>query len=236
MLTPEPCGLGLAIGLTLALAAGAMRATGALAATPCPPTPTPDPARAAREAAERGATTTPVGHAENALGTLVVQHADGRMEQVRGRESVALFEGDECRTEKGSKAFIRLADGTKLAMNEETTFTLLARQEPEGRLVRVLKLALGELWLKTAGSPAMEIQTPAAVAAIRGTELDLRVGADGKSVLTVLQGVVVLKNESCSPCTVDAATRSVVEPGRPCEPPTAVDPASATAWLAGVAP
>lgn len=219
------------VALELGPEPGLARGATALAATPhpCPPTPTLNPV-------SKGAVPAPAGEVENALGTLIVRRATGQVEEVRGKASVPLYEGDECRTEKGSKALIRLTDGTMLAMNDGTTLALRARTAPEGAVVRVLKLILGELWMKTVGAPAIEVETPAAVAAIKGTEFDLRVDEDGKSVLTVLKGVVVLKNEFCSPCTVDAASQSVVARGQRCEQAVPVDPTPAIAWLAGVAP
>lgn len=175
-----------------------------------------------------------MGTAENALGTLVVRRADGRVERLRGPGALALHAGDECRTEKGSRALIRLADGTRLAMNEETTFTLRAREERGRTVTRVIRLAVGELWLRIVRAGPVEVETPAATAAIKGTELNVRVGPDGRTLVTVVDGTVVLRNEWCSPCTVGTGRQSGGEPGRPCTAPVAADPAAATAWITGL--
>lgn len=198
----------------------------------CPPGD--DPPRAVGDGGILVAQLTPVGQAENAVGTLLVRRADGRVDQLRGKGSLPLFEGDECRTEKGSKALIRLGDGTQLAMNEETTFTVRARPARGGGMVRVFKLLVGEMWMKTPGPRPIEVETPAATAAVKGTEFNLRVLPDGKSILTVLQGMVELKNESCSPCAVSTAGQSLVERGRRCSDAVPIDPAPAIAWIADV--
>ena len=69
----------------------------------------------------------PVGNVEAVVGTFVVRRADGRVDEVKGKNPLPLFEGDECRTERASKAYIRLADGTQIAINEETTFVIRSR-------------------------------------------------------------------------------------------------------------
>ena len=71
----------------------------------------------------------PVGNVEVVVGTFVVRRADGRTDEMKGKTPLPLFEGDECRTERASKAYIRLADGTQIAINEETTFVIRARTE-----------------------------------------------------------------------------------------------------------
>jgi ferric-dicitrate binding protein FerR (iron transport regulator) len=177
---------------------------------------------------------TPIGNAENAIGTLTVKRADGRVEQLRGRGFLPLHEGDECKTERASRAFIRLADGTQLAMNEGTTLTVRARRERGGGIVRLFKLLLGELWMKTPGATPIEVETPVATAAIKGTEFNLQVLPDGKSILTVLDGLVELKNEFCSPCPVSAARQSFGERGKRCTEPVPVDPAAVIAWIGNV--
>jgi ferric-dicitrate binding protein FerR (iron transport regulator) len=177
----------------------------------------------------------PVGHAENALGTLVVKRADGRLEQLRGRGSLPLFEGDECRTERGSQAYIRLGDGTQLAMNEDTTFTVRTREARGGGGVRVFNLLLGEMWMRTTGSRPIEVHTPAATAAIKGTEFNIKVLSGGRSILTVVQGMVEFRNESCSPCATGSVQQSTADRGQPCSSPAPVDAAAVVGWAARVA-
>jgi len=175
-----------------------------------------------------------VGHAQNAVGTLIVKRADGRVDQLRGRGSLPLYEGDECRTERGSKALIRFADGTQVALNEGTTFLLRGRTERARGVLRIFRLLIGEMWMKTPGPQALEVETPAATAATKGTEFNIRVLSDGKSILTVIEGMVEFRNEFCSPCSTGKAAQSIAERGKRCTDPVPVSLAPAIAWIADV--
>jgi ferric-dicitrate binding protein FerR (iron transport regulator) len=175
----------------------------------------------------------PVGKAENVLGTLVVKRADGRVDQLKGKGALPLYEGDQCKTERASKAFIRLADGTQVAMNEETTFLVQARREKAHGVTRIFKLLVGEMWLKTAEPVAIEVETPVATAAIKGTEFNIRVQPDGKSTLTVIEGLVEF-GTPFGTCPIKTATVSYGERGKKCTKPTPIEPAPAITWITDV--
>lgn len=178
---------------------------------------------------------TPIGNAENALGILIVKRADGRVDQLKGKGSLPLYEGDECKTEKASKASIRLADGTQVAMNEETTFRVQIRRERAKGITRIFKLLLGEMWIKTAEPVSIEVETPVATAAIKGTEFNLRVQPDGKSILTVIEGLVEF-GTPFGTCPIRTATVSYGERGKKCTKPAPTDPTPAIAWITGLVP
>ena len=175
----------------------------------------------------------PVGNAENAVGTLIVRRADGRVDQLRGKGSLPLYEGDECRTERASRAYIKLADGTQVAMNEETTFVIRSRTERAKGATRIFKMLGGEMWMKTQGPKAIEVETPVATAAIKGTEFNLQVLPDGKTVLTVVEGLVEF-GTPFGTCPIPASSQSFGERGKRCTRPAKVDPATATSWISGV--
>lgn len=175
----------------------------------------------------------PVGKAENALGTLVVKRADGRVDQLKGKGSLSLYEGDECKTERASKAFIRLADGTQVAMNEETTFLVQTRREKAKGITRIFKLLVGEMWLKTGEPVSIEVETPVATAAIKGTEFNIKVQPDGKSTLTVIEGLVEF-GTPFGTCPIRTATVSFGERGKKCTKPAPLDPAPAITWITEV--
>lgn len=178
---------------------------------------------------------TPIGNVEHTTGTLVIRRADGRIDQVRDKGTAPIYAGDECKTEKASKALIKLGDGTQVAMNEETTFRYQARQERAKGTTRIFKLLLGELWLRTFGPTQIEIETPVATAAIKGTELNIKVNADGTSVLTVVEGLVEF-GTPFGTCPIPKGTRSVGERSKRCTKPTPTDVAAATAWTTGFVP
>jgi hypothetical protein len=176
---------------------------------------------------------TTVGNAENALGRLTVKRADGRVDQLKGKGSLPLYEGDECKTEKASKAFIRLADGTQVAMNEETTFLVQARREKARGITRIFKLLIGEMWIKTAEPVPIEVETPVATAAIKGTEFNIQVQPDGKSTLTVVEGLVEF-GTPFGTCPIRTSTVSFGERGKKCTKPAPTDPTPAVAWITGL--
>ena len=157
------------------------------------------------------------------------------MDQLKGKGSLPLYEGDECKTEKASKAAIRLADGTQVAMNEETIFRVQVRRERAQGITRIFKLLVGEMWIKTAEPVPIEVETPVATAAIKGTEFNLRVQPDGKSILTVVQGVVEF-GTPFGTCPIRTATVSYGERGKKCTKPAPIDPTPAIAWITGLVP
>jgi tetratricopeptide (TPR) repeat protein len=60
----------------------------------------------------------------------------------------------------------------------------------------VLKQSAGRSWTQSKNVPnSLTVETPSALAAIRGTDWELVVDTDGASTLTVLSGEVVLSNE-----------------------------------------
>lgn len=174
-----------------------------------------------------------IGKAENALGTLTVKRADGRVDQLKGKGSLPLYEGDECKTERAGKAFIRLADGTQVAMNEDTTFLVQVRREKARGVTRIFKLLVGEMWLKTAEPVPIEVETPVATAAIKGTEFNIQVQPDGKSTLTVIEGIVEF-GTPFGTCPIRTSTVSFGERGKKCTKPAPIDPSPAIAWIADV--
>jgi hypothetical protein len=176
---------------------------------------------------------TVAGSVENAVGSVIVRRTDGRIEQIRGKGSLPVYEGDECRTERASLAYIKLSDGTQIAINEDTTFTIRSRTERARGLTRILKMVGGEMWMKTAGPKQIEIETPVATAAIKGTEFNLRVTPEGKSVLTVVEGVVEF-GTPFGTCPIPASSQSVGERGKRCTKPAPVNPTSAISWISGV--
>lgn len=175
-----------------------------------------------------------VGVARNAVGALLITRVDGSSVRLQGKEDLQLFEGDELKTGPEARALIELADGTRVAMNEQTTSLLRSRRDEGAGFVRVLRLPSGELWVKTAARPRpLEIETPVASAAARGTELSMRVLPGGRSILTVVEGLVEFST-AFGICPVGAGTQSVAERGQRCSQPTPVNLAPVIGWTGPV--
>jgi hypothetical protein len=174
---------------------------------------------------------TPVGTAQNAVGTLVVVRTDGIEARLQGRGALPLYEGDVLRTEPGSQALIQLRPGMPVALNEKTTLKILSRWEKEktGNITRVLRVSQGQVWAKAGdGVRQLEIETPAAVAAARDSEFDLKVGEDG-------QGTAEL-DTPFGVCPVRGGTASTGARGATCSAPQPANVSAAATWKQAVAP
>ena len=171
-----------------------------------------------------------VGTAKNAIGVLLITRANGTSVRLQGKGDLKLFEGDELKTGPGAQALIEFADGTRVAINEQTTFLIRSRQDPASGLTRILRLLIGELWIKTSAGPRpLEVETPVASAAIRGTEFNMKVLPNGESLLTVVDGLVEFGTPFGS-CPIRAGTQSVGERGKRCTRPAPTNVQPAIAW------
>ena len=85
-----------------------------------------------------------------------------------------LMAGDRVKTGANGRLSLVLVDGTQLKVNYNTDITLRDK-DSKGKLaergVGSIKIALGQLWAKvTKKNSRLEFETPAAVAAVKGTE------------------------------------------------------------------
>lgn len=180
------------------------------------------------------AQTVQVGTAQNAIGTLVVVRPDGVQERLQGKGSLKLFENDVLMTEPASQALIEFKEGIQVALNENTSFKILSRWEKDKPVTRIIRLKHGEVWAKTGEGPkALEVETPVATASVRETEFNLKVQADGQSVLTVIQGIVEF-GTPFGTCPIRPSTISYGVRGKKCTKPAPTDVAPATSWASPV--
>jgi tetratricopeptide (TPR) repeat protein len=106
----------------------------------------------------------------------------------------SLVGGDTLRTNGIGHLAILFADRTQIRVGRNSTLTIndvASRQTGNTRL----SLDSGNIWARASrGGSGVDVKTPAAVAAIRGTDWSLSVDGSGKTSLMVLEGVVELKN------------------------------------------
>jgi len=177
---------------------------------------------------------TQVGTAQNAIGVLVVERADGIENRLQSKGSLQLFEGDVLRTEPASQALIEFKDGVQVALNENTSFKILSRWEKVKGSTRIIRLKQGEIWVKTGEGPKpLEVETPVATAAVRETEFNIKVQEDGQSVLTVIQGIVEF-GTAFGTCPIRTSTISYGVRGKRCTKPAPTDVKPAIAWTNAV--
>jgi len=175
-----------------------------------------------------------VGTATNAIGGFKVIRSDGIEEQLEGKGALPLFEGDVLQTEGASQAMIEFNNDIKVALNENTMFTILSRWEKDKGFTRVLRLQRGEVWVDTQGGPKpLEIETPVATAAVKGTEFDLLVSPDGQSTLTVVSGIVEF-GTAFGTCPIKTSKISYGNRGEKCTKPKPIDAGLSIAWTKGI--
>lgn len=106
-----------------------------------------------------------------------------------------LAAGDSVRTRAESRMAILFADETQIRLHANSVLQVKAVASA-GQPATTLSLDVGRAWAQTRRPPGtpLNLQTPAATAGIRGTDWDIEVGADGKTLLTVLSGEVTLAN------------------------------------------
>ncbi|MDH5426583.1 MAG: FecR family protein [Nitrospirota bacterium] len=175
-----------------------------------------------------------VGTAKKGIGGFVIVRMDGIEERLEGNGNLQLYEGDVLKTEAASQALIEFSNGIQVALNENTEFTILSRWEKASGFTRILRLKQGEVWVDTQGGPKpLEIETPVATAAVKGTEFDLLVSPDGQSTLTVIKGVVEF-GTAFGTCPIKTSTISYGNRGKKCTKPAPLNVGPTVAWTNGI--
>jgi tetratricopeptide (TPR) repeat protein len=104
-----------------------------------------------------------------------------------------LLAGDQLRTNLHGQLAILFADRTQIRLGRNTT--LLVKQIGAAADT-LLDLRAGAIWGRAQrGGAGLTVETPAAAAAIRGTDWSLTVDDNGRTALIVLEGLVELANE-----------------------------------------
>lgn len=103
-----------------------------------------------------------------------------------------LLPGDTLRTNAEGHLALLFADNTQIRMARNTTLVVKQVGAAEDT---VLGLEAGAIWARAErGGEGLTVETPAAAAAIRGTDWTLKVGGNGDTTLAVFEGTVELSN------------------------------------------
>lgn len=106
-----------------------------------------------------------------------------------------LLTGDGLRTGPLGTMALLFADRTQVRVQRNSTLTVKSVAGSPGGGITTLRLDKGGTWSRAVtGGPGVEIETPSATAAIRGTDWSLTVDDQGSTQLIVLDGEVVLEN------------------------------------------
>jgi len=178
------------------------------------------------------AESTAVGIAKKAIGTLIIVRVDGIKERLRGKGELALFEGDVLSTDKKSRALIELSNGIQVGINRNTRFQIVSRWEKEKGITRILRLKQGMLWVKTSSGPKqLEVETPVAIAVVKGTEFVIETFKNGNSTLKVIEGLVEF-GTAFGTCPIRTSTVSYAVQGKKCTKAVVADVKPSANWTA----
>lgn len=121
-----------------------------------------------------------------------------------------LVAGDTLRTGAIGNLAILFADATQIRVGRNSTLIVKATSGPVA-----LALPAGAVWARASrGAGGVTIETPAATAAVRGTDWSLAVAPDGRTALAVFDGTVEFYNPQGS-VSVSAGEAAVASIGGP---------------------
>lgn len=147
--------------------------------------------------------------------------------KVARREQI-LRVGDRLRTGKRSRATVRLADRSVLRINQLSVLQIRAPRQTNAK--GLVDLKSGSVYFFSRERPKdLEFQTPLAVGAIRGTEFVLAVADDGRTDLTLLDGIVDLSNENGA-VELQSGEGATVQPGAAPVKTARIDAVNAIQW------
>jgi tetratricopeptide (TPR) repeat protein len=142
----------------------------------------------------------------------------------------SLYVKDRLHTAAASKAAVLFRDETQIRLNANSELVVRSLADRKGTST-ALELVQGEGWFRTKNpSSDLHVETPGATAAIRGTEINMRIGQDGESVLTVVEGQVEFSNAWGS-VTVNAGEEAVARDGQAPTKRLLLDPEDAVQWV-----
>src|SRR5207248_1051122 len=125
--------------------------------------------------------------------------------------NVNLQPGDRLRTGSRSRAALRWSESSVVRVSELTSMEIQPPAKPGDK--PQLDLRSGATYFFSREKPTeIQFRTPVASGAIRGTEFNLEVAEDGRTVLSLLDGAVDLSNEQGS-ASLASNEQGTVEPG-----------------------
>jgi tetratricopeptide (TPR) repeat protein len=170
------------------------------------------------------------GRVVSVLGAVEVLRA-GQWQPVSMGE--ALSSGEVVRTAAGSRVAIQLLNKSQLKINANSHLELKQVTPPVRKvgmevLQTLLRLLSGEVWVRSYVEP-FKIETKAAAATIRGTELNLAIEPAEATRLTVVEGVVEFRNPQ-GRVLVAAKEQAIAKPGEAPRKVVIINPRDAVQW------
>lgn len=135
---------------------------------------------------------------------------------------------DRLRTGEFSRAAVRFSDLSVLRVDELTTIQVTPPVSAGGRQTLEVQKG-GTYFYSREKAQEIQIRTPAANGALRGTEFELRVAGDGKTRLTMFDGEVELSNAH-GKVVVGSGEQAVVEVGSAPRKTAVIDAVNIIQW------
>ena len=131
------------------------------------------------------------------------------------RVNQQLTAGQWLRTAAHGRMALLLSDRTQIRLNENTVLEVLAiGAKPLSAGQTKFRQLLGRSWVQSKSPPQqLTWTTPTGVAGIRGTDWEIEVAEDGRSLLSVFHGEVAFSNE-VGQVSVQANEQAVIEKGK----------------------
>jgi len=133
--------------------------------------------------------------------------------------------GDEIRAGENSRANLALINEAVLRLNQNTSMTLREFKEEKTSLVDLFK---GAAHFFSRRPRSLEVQTPYAIAGVRGTEFFIEV-QEGQTFLSIFQGEVLAQNKY-GQLTLTSGQSAVAEEGKAPAMRVVVRPRDAVQW------
>ena len=102
-----------------------------------------------------------------------------------------VYEGDVVKTMEDSRAELTLIEGSEIRIDENSTFNITTLSRKKEKIETKTELVMGRIWSnvkKLATGSKLEIGSPVAVAAVRGTVYRMDVAQDKSTDLKVYDG------------------------------------------------
>lgn len=159
-----------------------------------------------------------------------VEHTVAVREQwTNARMFQPLLIAERVRTLEASRASVLFIDESQVKLNAGAVLTIKEVRR-EGGGPTSLELSKGEAWFRTKNPKSgLTVQTPAAAAAVRGTEINVRIGAANETVLTVVEGSAEFSNAQGS-ILVNAGEEGTAVPGQAPTKRVVLNPENAVQW------
>ncbi len=132
------------------------------------------------------------------------------------RVRTSLYIGDAVQTGPNSRASLLFSDGSQVRLNANSVIEITTPAAVGRGRTSLFRAVAGEVWSRL--RPNQAVQTPHAIAGVRGTEFDLKINPDNSTTLTVVEGEVEFYN-SFGTVMVEPSQQSVARvdapPSRP---------------------